>query len=171
MHRKEGKVNAHKVRRNSLSIHHTWLRCSWKAAPPTASHKWPAKWKSEIAAYARNVAVFVICRKTFSLIYSLLLHYWELSLPFAVISLRLFLGKFSIFFSPHLVIFSIQAECVCLIFQKYTWFTRASISISPLPSLVTATTVYHLLDALHIVWFVSVGVTVNIKNRRWKENT
>lgn len=41
----------------------------------------------------------------------------------------------------------------------------------PPPQPLPTTTVYHLLDALHIVWFVSVGVTVNIKNRVWKENT
>ena len=78
---------------------------------------------------------------------------------------RLFLGKCSTSFSPCIVMFSIQAEGVCLIFQKYTWFTRAS--ISPLPT----TTIYHLLDVLHIDRFASVCVIMNIKNRVSNKNT
>lgn len=81
-----------------------------------------------------------------------------------------FSGQIFHFLLTPLMIVSIQAECVCLILQKCARFTRASPSITPSPPLPT-TPVYHLLDALHIVWFVSVGVTVNIKNRVWKENT
>ena len=110
----------------------------------------------------------MICRETFYFIYSLPSNCWESSPCFAVIS-DFFLGKCSTSFSPCSVIFSIQAEGVCLIFQKYTWYTRASISIyiSPLP----ITTIYHLLGVLHIGRFASVAVITNIKNRVSNENT
>lgn len=126
------KVQSWRVRENSLSIHHTWLEhaCENSSTHHESCMACQAKkqrssicWKLGcLDAMQGDVFLHSVPPFTRLRIQSVICCY----------CFQNFLGdKLSTFFSLCLVIFSIQSECVYLIFQKYTWFTGASFSPPP----------------------------------------